>query len=208
MILILNREERIKDKRDKRKKKKKKKIGLSFDQDDEGSDDHEEDASATIPKSKKLKSMKNPDVDTSFLPDKEREEQERILREKLREEWVEKQAAIKGKQTAESILFTDEFELLNILLFLLASFLLFVFVVLYTVNAFSQCLAEDIEITYSYWDGSGHRYSIKVKKGDTVGKFLQKCLEKLRKDFPELRVVAVDNVMYIKEDLIIPQVCC
>lgn len=35
--------------------------------------------------SKKKKIMKNPDVDTSFLPDREREEEERKLREELRQ---------------------------------------------------------------------------------------------------------------------------
>ena len=33
---------------------------------------------------KKFKSNKNPDVDTSFLPDREREEEENQLREELR----------------------------------------------------------------------------------------------------------------------------
>lgn len=59
---------------------------------------------------------------------------------------------------------------------------------------------EDIEITYSYWDGSGHRKSVtvrsnqcyvpisliicfKCKKGDTIASFLEKC----RQQFPELR---------------------
>lgn len=31
-------------------------------------------------------------------------------------------------------------------------------------------------------------------------------LEKCRQQFPELRSVSVDNLMYIKEDLIIPHV--
>lgn len=61
-----------------------------------------------------------------------------------------------------------------------------------------------------------------MKKGDSIYKFLQKCLETLRKDFNELRLIlgstsnaitvmfsrvaSVDNLMYVKEDLIIPQV--
>ncbi|GAA5865398.1 hypothetical protein JCM1840_001555 [Sporobolomyces johnsonii] len=59
---------------------------------------------------------------------------------------------------------------------------------------------EPIEITYSYWDGSGHRKVVQCKKGDTIAQFLEKC----RQQFPELRSVSVDNMMYIKEDLIIP----
>jgi len=67
---------------------------------------------------KKIK--KNPDVDTSFLPDREREEEENKLREELRQEWARKQNALKE---------------------------------------------EEIEITFSYWDGSGHRRSVIMKKG-------------------------------------------
>ncbi|ORY90908.1 XAP5, circadian clock regulator-domain-containing protein [Leucosporidium creatinivorum] len=59
---------------------------------------------------------------------------------------------------------------------------------------------EDIEITYSYWDGTGHRKVVTCKKGDSIAQFLEKC----RQQFPELRAVSVDNLMYIKEDLIVP----
>jgi len=99
---------------------------------------------------------KNPNVDTSFLPDRDREESERREREQLRQEWLQKQEDLKH---------------------------------------------EEIEIIYSYWDGSGHRKSVTCTKGDTVSHFLEKC----RQQFPELRGVSVDNLMYIKEDLIIPQ---
>ncbi|CAD7682945.1 unnamed protein product [Nyctereutes procyonoides] len=108
---------------------------------------------------KKRKLGKNPDVDTSFLPDRDREEEENRLREELRQEWEAKQEKIKS---------------------------------------------EEIEITFSYWDGSGHRRTVKVgrvglaprspgaplegmKKGNTMQQFLQKALEILRKDFSELR---------------------
>lgn len=149
--------------------------------------------------SKRAKLGKNPHVDTHFLPDREREEIERQQREELRREWLQKQEDLK---------------------------------------------AEDIEITYSYWDGSGHRKVVTVsfaararrrgipvllnlvgpsevsqnkadeilaflsrlqcKKGDSIAQFLEKC----RWQFPELRAVSVDNLMYIKEDLIIPHVRC
>ncbi len=63
-----------------------------------------------------------------------------------------------------------------------------------------------------------------MKKGNSIEQFLQKCLENLRKEFTELRfdyeygsvcgyysgvfsrTCGVDGLMYIKEDLIIPQV--
>ncbi|XP_066840757.1 protein FAM50A isoform X1 [Anser cygnoides] len=108
---------------------------------------------------RKRKLGKNPDVDTSFLPDREREEEENRLREELRQEWEAKQEKIKN---------------------------------------------EEIEITFSYWDGSGHRRTVKMKKGNTMQQFLQKALEILRKDFSELRSAGVEQLMYIKEDLIIP----
>jgi len=43
-------------------------------------------------------------------------------------------------------------------------------------------------------------FSAQVKKGDKISNFL----EKARQQFTELRGVSVDNLMYIKEDLVIP----
>ena len=185
----------------KRKKAAKATLSFALDDDDEGEDSatfqrdrssskEEEDEFPDDPPAKRGKFRKNPHVDTSFLPDREREEAERKERERLRLEWLEKQEAIKK---------------------------------------------EDIEVVYSYWDGSGHRKSVTVirmtyihciyqfrfqcKKGDDIASFLEKC----RQQFPELRGVSVDNLMYIKvgstsydqtflipsflqEDLIIPHV--
>ncbi|VDQ02253.1 unnamed protein product, partial [Trichobilharzia regenti] len=63
---------------------------------------------------------------------------------------------------------------------------------------------EEIVITYSYWDGSGHRKQVRMKKGHSIHLFLHRCLEQLRKDFSELKSASADQMMYIKEDLIIP----
>ncbi|KAJ9087642.1 hypothetical protein DSO57_1031092 [Entomophthora muscae] len=120
---------------------------LSFDLDEEEIEEKEA--------SKKPKFGKDPTVDTSFLPDQEREEEERVLREKLRQEWLQKQEDIKN---------------------------------------------EDIIVTYSYWDGTGHRKEVECKKGDSIARFLEKC----RLQFHQLRGINVDNLMYVKEDLIIP----
>lgn len=60
---------------------------------------------------------------------------------------------------------------------------------------------EKIEVTYSYWDGSGHRRTIKCKKGTTISQFLSM----VQQEFKELRAVSVDNLLFVKEDLIIPQ---
>ncbi|KAG9048701.1 Protein fam50a [Tulasnella sp. UAMH 9824] len=153
----------VKEERTKKRKKKVAKSTLSFGDEevdeDEGSSSKGKKKAAdgdteSGPAAKRLK-LKNPAVDTSFLPDRDREEQERVLREELRQKWLKEQEAIKK---------------------------------------------EDIEVTYSYWDGSGHRKSVTCKKGDDIGTFLGKC----REQFPELRGVGVDNLMYIKEDLIIP----
>lgn len=144
---------------------------LSFnpEEDEEGDDDDDEEEPLEIkprkwqteenvePKIKKIK--KNPDVDTSFLPDREREEMDNKLREELRQEWAMKQATLKD---------------------------------------------QEIPITFSYWDGSGHRKCVTMKKGNSIYQFLQKCLEMLRKEFSELKTVMADQLMYVKEDLILP----
>ncbi len=107
--------------RDEKKLKKRKKMAkstLSFALDDEeGDESGNASQGGEEPPVKKAKSRKNPEVDTSFLPDREREEEERREREQLRQEWLRRQEELKN---------------------------------------------EDIEITYSYWDGSGHRKSVTV----------------------------------------------
>uniref|UniRef100_A0A2K6GQ53 FAM50A/XAP5 C-terminal domain-containing protein n=1 Tax=Propithecus coquereli TaxID=379532 RepID=A0A2K6GQ53_PROCO len=142
-----------------RKEEAKRKISsLSFtlEEEEEGGEEELEREEITT---KKRKLGKNPDVDTSFLPDRDCEEEENRLREELRQEWEAKQEKIKR---------------------------------------------EEIEIAFSYWDGSGHRRTVKMKKGNTMQQFLQKALEILREDFSELRSAGVEQLMYIKEDLIIP----
>lgn len=80
-------------------------------------DDRPPSPATTEPVVKKSKFGKDPNIDTSFLPDREREEEERRVREELRQEWLAKQKKIKD---------------------------------------------ETIQITYSYWDGSGHRKEVEV----------------------------------------------
>ncbi|XP_064489892.1 protein FAM50 homolog [Ornithodoros turicata] len=164
----------IQKKREQQEKQKRQIAALSFRLEDGEEDEEEEkeeeeseeeqnetdeEEDLEEPSIKKKKLGKNPDVDTSFLPDREREEDEKRVREELRMEWVQKQECLKN---------------------------------------------EDIEVTFSYWDGSGHRRMVKMKKGNSIYQFLQKCLELLRKEFYELRAVTADQLMYVKEDLIIP----
>jgi len=105
-------------------------------------------------------SRKDPTIDTSFLPDKEREEASRLERISLERQWKERQERTKR---------------------------------------------EKLEITYSYWDGSGHRRSCTICKGDTVGDgFLEVVRRDLCRDFRELKNVASDALLYVKEDLILP----
>ncbi|KAI9028811.1 FAM50A protein [Phycomyces nitens] len=132
------------------KEKEKKKVDASPEK---GAEEEEEEQGEKIQKKRKM--LKDPTVDTSFLPDREREEEERQMREELRKEWLKRQEELKS---------------------------------------------EVISITYSYWDGSGHRKSVQCKKGDSISQFLDAC----RQQFPQLRGVNVDNLIYVKEDLIIP----
>ncbi|XP_060560044.1 protein FAM50A-like [Ruditapes philippinarum] len=155
-----------KEKEDKKRKEKMKIAALSFDPDeDEEEDEEEEEGEEEEEKepvdilNKKKRLGMNPDVDTSFLPDRDREEAENKLREQIAQEWMQKQEHVKN---------------------------------------------EEIDITYSYWDGSGHRRQVRMKKGNSIQQFLQKCLETLRREFNDLKAVTVDQLMYVKEDLIIP----
>ena len=63
---------------------------------------------------------------------------------------------------------------------------------------------EPLEITYSYYNGSGHRRKIEVKKGDTIGTFLNKVQRELADEFREVRMSSLSNLMYVKEDIILP----
>lgn len=51
---------------------------------------------------KRTKFGKNPTVDTSFLPDREREEKERVIREELRQQYLREQEETK-KQDIEIV---------------------------------------------------------------------------------------------------------
>lgn len=147
------------DSKEKKKKAKKKaKLNtLSFGDDEEA----EEESADFVPKRPKL--GKNPSVDSSFLPDKERDEAEARRREDLAEEYRKGQEAVK---------------------------------------------AEVLEVTYSYHtlapqkDGrKGQRNTVTITKGSTIQDFLNKCREQVR----DLRSCSADQLMYVKEDLILPQ---
>lgn len=106
-------------------------------------------------KTKRRRVTKNPDADTDFLPDRDRELAEETERERLKQEWINEQERRKN---------------------------------------------ELVNITYSYWDGSGHRRMIRCKKGTTIGRFLGM----VQTQFKDLRGTSSDELVFIKEDLIIP----
>jgi len=164
---ILRKEEKAREKARQKQKQKIKKLSFGDEEEEEDAEEEDEDSKSekvvedtSEDLLKKKRFGKNPDVDTSFLPDVDRDEEENKLREHLRQEWEDRTAKLK---------------------------------------------AEEIDITYSYWDGSGHRRNLSMKKGQSIYQFLQKALEDLRPDFPELRSVTADQLMYVKEDLILPQ---
>ncbi|KAI5661529.1 hypothetical protein M9H77_20852 [Catharanthus roseus] len=144
-------------------KKRKVKVDprLSFCDDFENGNE-DEDSETKTKESDRLgqrKFGKDPTVETSFLPDSEREAEEQAERERLRKQWALEQARIKN---------------------------------------------EPLQITYSYWDGTGHRRIIQVRKGDTIGEFLRAVQQQLASEFREVRTASVENLLYVKEDLIIP----
>jgi len=47
---------------------------------------------------------------------------------------------------------------------------------------------------------------IQVRKGDTIGEFLRAIQQQLAPEFREIRTTSVENLLYVKEDLIIPHV--
>eukprot|EP00126_Sphaerothecum_destruens_P010155 Sdes_comp20682_c0_seq3m16174 len=83
-----------KSKKPKKKKLKTSTLSFDFEEDDPGSEKEQQSEEASVPL---IKTVKNPAVDTSFLPDKTRELEERRLREELRQEWLRQQEIIKSK---------------------------------------------------------------------------------------------------------------
>jgi protein FAM50 len=129
-----------------KKKRKEKKMGpLSFDLDGE-TDDVDGFGESDAPKKKKLKKiMKDPNVETDFLPDRERERQEELERQRLRQEWEAEQERIKSESGGGRGGSVSQPRPAN----------------LFTSLVFAD---EDVSVTYSYWDGSGHRREITVRE--------------------------------------------
>lgn len=156
---LLEEEEKLQlEKRQKRKRRVNARLSFAEDLDHEAEEEDDNNREEPV-KLKCGKLGKDPTVETSFLPDSEREAEEQAERERLGRQWLREQAMIKN---------------------------------------------EPLEITYSYWDGTGHRRVIQVRKGDTIGAFLRAVQQQLAPEFREVRTASVENLLYVKEDLIIP----
>mmetsp|Transcript_26674 Transcript_26674/g.36742 ORF Transcript_26674/g.36742 Transcript_26674/m.36742 type:complete len:356 (-) Transcript_26674:61-1128(-) len=149
--------QRKKDDRD--KKRKKIASTLSFGNDIEEADPKGDESNSNGSNPSKKKIFKDPSVDTSFLPDRDRDRLLAEQKELLKQEWLAVQEKTKN---------------------------------------------ELLEVVYSYWDGSGHRKSITVKKGCTVGRFLELVKQQIAPEFSEVRSSSAEDFLYVKEDLIIP----
>jgi protein FAM50 len=151
----VKRKEQKEDRKKRKKERQKMMSTLSFagDEDvDEGFDKKQKTSTTGL--------GKDTSVDTSFLPDRDRDLRVKTEAKRLAREWQAQQQVIRQEQ---------------------------------------------LEITYSYWDGSGHRRTIVCHKGDTVGTFLELIRKELgRTEFRELLSLSSDELLYIKEDLIIP----
>lgn len=157
--LLQEEEELQMQKLKKRKVKVDSRLSFADDFEEDNEEDESEETTKELGKSTLKKFGKDPTVETSFLPDSEREAEEQAERERLRKQWLREQEQIKN---------------------------------------------EPLEITYSYWDGTGHRRVIQVRKGDAIGEFLRAVQQQLAPEFREVRTSSVENMLYVKEDLIIP----
>lgn len=65
---------------------------------------------------------------------------------------------------------------------------------------------ELIDVIYSLWDGSGHRRTITIKKGATIGEFLTEVLkvEHQTKNLKFAKTWSTSDVLFVKEDVILP----
>ena len=94
-LRIKEKEKRAAKEKSKKEKKKKKKMMSTLSFANEEEEEEEEDESLI---SLTKRSKKNPDVDTSFLPDKQREEDLEREKERLMAEWIITQENIKKEK--------------------------------------------------------------------------------------------------------------
>jgi protein FAM50 len=60
--------------------------------------------------------------------------------------------------------------------------------------------AQSVRLTLSYYDGADHRFCVDFRRGDLLREVLRKC----QQEYGPLRGILVDNLLLIKENLILP----
>ena len=88
--------------RDSKRKKEASKLSFQLDEEDENQDVYVPSSSSSSSSSSSnskqpKKVLKNPEVDTSFLPDREREKELQETKEKLQAEWLQQQEVTKNE---------------------------------------------------------------------------------------------------------------
>mmetsp|Transcript_3164 Transcript_3164/g.9270 ORF Transcript_3164/g.9270 Transcript_3164/m.9270 type:complete len:375 (-) Transcript_3164:45-1169(-) len=162
--------------------------------------DEEEEAAAPPP----AKALKCPDADTDFLPDRHKDEARRAREAELAEEQRaerhhrERSRSLGARRGAVGPPPSARVEEL------------FISPIIDTSHPRRfRALQErrrkaTIEVVYSYWDGSGHRRELKCEAGTKISAFLERARAQCEDEFPELKRVSVENLLYVKHDLVIP----
>ena len=83
--------------RDLKRKKMFSKLSFQLGDEDEDTQFDTIKSSASSSSSQSKKVLKNPNVDTSFLPDRDREKELQIAKDKLQVEWLEQQEIMKNE---------------------------------------------------------------------------------------------------------------
>jgi hypothetical protein len=64
--------------------------------------------------------------------------------------------------------------------------------------------SEEFTLAFTFYDGSGHKASAKVTKGETVGEFLKKAKDAIHVTHRNLKQASASSLMLVQEDMMIP----
>ncbi|VVD06177.1 unnamed protein product [Leptidea sinapis] len=234
------RQREIEAKQAQKNKQKRQIQALSFDLDEQDEDDDNGDQETKPENSWKeceevpyKKIRKNPDVDTSFLPDREREEADLKLREELRLEWAMTQASLKDEPITVTFSYWDgsghrrHVTLKKVAMshwsgahraYAVEQYLLNgnspirarrAFCLHYNIRRLSDGPSTQLIRT---WVQRFREEGTMINRpppgpstsAATPERVAQRCLDTLRPEFSELKTVLADQLMYVKEDLILP----
>ncbi|KAF0991715.1 hypothetical protein HZS_2097 [Henneguya salminicola] len=65
---------------------------------------------------------------------------------------------------------------------------------------------QEIALSYNYWNGNNHTKIHKLKKGNTIEQFLKRIWPDLHCEYPELLNSTIYDLLFVKDDLILPHV--